>query len=100
MTTRPALDALHGFLTHPTTHNVSLLIEIPSLYDVLRYEYTVHREYSDAIISVCNWIYQRGKTVLDQLLMYGESLPRRADIQSKDPWSTVSLLISHGRTPD
>ena len=97
MTTRLALDALHDFLTDPTTHNASFLMDIPSLYDILRHEYALHGVYSNAIMSVCRWIYKRGRSILDQLLVH-ESLPLQGDIQSEGSWKTVCLFISHRQT--
>ena len=92
MTTRPALDALKDFLTHRTTYHASLLIDIPALYNILRHERGLQGEYSDALISVCNWIYKRGRSVLDQLLMHG-SVAIPANIRSEYLWSTVSELF-------
>ena len=92
MTTRPALDALNNFLTHRTTYHASLLIDIPALYNIIRHEHGLWGEYSDALISVCNWIYKRGRSVLGQLLMHG-SAAMPAKIRSEDLWSTVSDLL-------
>jgi hypothetical protein len=94
MVTRPALTALNDFITSPSTHNASCLMDIPSLYDLLQYEHIVRKGYSEALIQVCNWIHKRGRSVLDQLLVHAVpvSPPVQNDVQSEDLWSKVTFF--------
>jgi hypothetical protein len=96
MVTRPALTALNDFITSPSTHNASRLMDIPSLYDLLQYEHTVRKGYSEALISMCSWIHDRGRSVLDELLRHAvrASPPVQNDIHSEDLWSKVTFLYS------
>jgi endonuclease III len=88
MATRPALTALKDFIANPTTHRASALIEIPTLYDLIRHEYGLHKEYSDTLISVCKWICERGQSVLEELMVH-HSPPIPAEMQSEGAWSKV-----------
>ena len=74
MATRAALTALSDFITNPTTHQASALIEIPTLFDLIRHEHGLHKGYSAALISVCKWIYERGQMVLDELMVHNSPL--------------------------
>ena len=96
MTTRPALNTLKGFIANPTTRHASLLIDIPTLYDLIRYEHGLHKEYPDALISMCKWIYERGISVLGQLLVHSSPLVRLGK-QSEGEWSKVTYSTSEAQ---
>jgi hypothetical protein len=89
MATRPALGALQKFILDPTASNASCLVDIPTLHELLQYEYEVLRGFSDAVISTCKWIYHRGKTVLDELIVY-RSPGAQTDSLKNDPWYKVN----------
>jgi hypothetical protein len=91
MVTRPALSALNDFIANPSPHNASRLVQIPSLYDLLQHENTLRKGYSAAIMSVCSWIYERGRSVLDHLLEH--ALPTsREELESETDWSKVKTV--------
>jgi hypothetical protein len=89
MATRPALATLKDFIANPTTSRASVLIEIPTLYALIRYEHGLHKGYSDTLISVCKWIYERGHAVLGELMVHSSpAIP--PDTQSEGVWSKVT----------
>jgi hypothetical protein len=69
MATQSALKDLANFNTKPTVHNASLLVSIPALYDVLKYEETRKQgQYTVTVLGVSRWIEEWGKAVLQKLV--------------------------------
>ncbi|KAF9455292.1 hypothetical protein BDZ94DRAFT_1231040 [Collybia nuda] len=68
LATRTALNELHSFITSPSPTNASKLVSIPALYDILKLEHVRNGEqYKGSTLSLCQWIYDRGRAVLQQL---------------------------------
>jgi hypothetical protein len=100
MATRPALAALKDFIANPTPHRASALIETPTLYDLIQQEHRQHKGYPDSLISVCKWIYERGRSVLDELKVHTSPLVPQ-EKQSQGVWSKVtfpSIPVDHDVT--
>jgi hypothetical protein len=88
MATRPALAVLYDFIQNPTTLNASRLVEIPSLHNLLQYEHKIHRKFTDAVIFICKWIYDRGKIVLSELIVH-RSPEACTDLPKNHEWYKV-----------
>ncbi|KAF8881979.1 hypothetical protein BD779DRAFT_1397130, partial [Infundibulicybe gibba] len=69
MAIQSALDLLDVFTQNPTFTNASALVNIPALHDVLSHEFHLYKKASISIIDVCKWIVQRGRSVLNKLLV-------------------------------
>lgn len=66
--TRPALLCLRAFLVDPKTTPASKLIEIPALWTVM--SKLKEGKDMDQMLGVCRWMYGRGKSVLEALLVH------------------------------
>jgi hypothetical protein len=83
-----ALNALDNFVKTPTLINASALIDIPTLHDVLLYEFATGKPVSSDVLDVCRWIVDRGNFILDWL-REGHELLELAGISSEKPWTDV-----------
>jgi hypothetical protein len=88
MTTKPALDALEAFVTAPTLRNVSMLVEIPAVHELLSHEKGLGSSFPDITVDMCRWILNRGRTVLDSLIK-GPEPPRIPDSGVEKAWEQV-----------
>ncbi|KAJ7693704.1 hypothetical protein B0H17DRAFT_932671 [Mycena rosella] len=86
MATATALDCLEVFVTNPTGTNASALVEIPAIHEALSYEIRSVQLISERTVSVCHWILNRGRMVLNQLIKYGE-LPQLPVGNQEKPWT-------------
>jgi len=92
MANRVALDQLSRFILDPIPQNSSQLVGIPCIYETLQYHESRHDAYPDSLISLCRWIWQRGKEVLTGLIVY-PSPP--VDLRANDAnfeWKKVSTV--------
>jgi hypothetical protein len=91
MATRLALQDLQAFNENPTAHNASRLVTIPVLYNLLKHEEKERLHYSTSVTLLCIWVYERGKAVLEKLLVHGS--PPDIELSYKTiEWKTVSGL--------
>ena len=67
---RPSLEALWGFVTHPTGINASRLVGIPCLYEVLEYHKSKGEGYPGHLLSLCKWMWQRGESLLKSIIVH------------------------------
>ena len=88
MTTKPALDALEAFITVLTHQNVSILVEIPAVHELLSYEKGLGNAFSENTLGVCQWILNRGREVLNSLVK-GPQPPKVPDSGVEKPWQQV-----------
>jgi len=94
MINSPALDELARFNANPTTKNASRLVEIPSLYGVLRLSNNVD-SFPPELLDLCVWLHGRASEVLNAIISYnrgsGGGTPEvsvNADLNSD--WRKVS----------
>jgi hypothetical protein len=90
MTTRLALKDLGVFNSNPTVYNASRLVNIPALYDVLKYEETCRGYYPAALLAVCQWLCERGCAVLEKLIIYTPPPVHREAGELDGDWKQVS----------
>jgi hypothetical protein len=91
MINRPALAALGLFNQDPTTFNASLLVCIPTLYDVLKYEEQLNGlAYSAMLLGVCKWLHERASTVLQKLIVHG--VPPVYSVTYETDWRKVRSI--------
>ncbi|KAJ6507200.1 hypothetical protein C8R47DRAFT_966779 [Mycena vitilis] len=62
-----ALDCLEAFVLSPTAKNATALVDIPVIREVLLHELP---DIPPEIVSVCRWILNRGRLVLNELIKY------------------------------
>jgi hypothetical protein len=97
MMTRPALDDLDLFNNNPTFHNASRLVNIPALYNILSHKETHNRSYSKMLLSVCKWLWERGRTVLEKLIIH-PAPPMDQVVQEQDSdWQKVNIIVINNR---
>jgi hypothetical protein len=95
MANRPALSELARFLIQPNPLNASRLVGIPALYDVLQYHLQKQEPYSSDLLGLCQWIFGRGQTVLNNLIKY-KALPVDSTAISTDvEWQKVRRNAVH-----
>lgn len=69
MMTRPAILALGNFLKDRRKTPSSTLVDIPILRKVLE-GVTEAQQYPKNLLGLCQWMYERGQTVLGKLLVH------------------------------
>jgi hypothetical protein len=89
MANRPALAALSSFVSQQTAYNASLLVHIPSIYDVLQYHQNNSEPYPTELISLCKWIHERGQGVLEGLIVHQPPPVDKAIDQNNVDWHKV-----------
>lgn len=86
---RPSLEALQGFVTHPTGINASRLVGIPCLYEVLEYHKSKGEGYPGHLLSLCKWMWQRGESLLKSIIVHqAPSTDESAHLANHD-WKKV-----------
>ena len=63
---------------------------IPSLYEVLSYHEQKNEPYLEDVLSVCQWIYARGQTVLNALTV-NKVPPLDEGAKSSNDWQKVCV---------
>lgn len=91
MATCLALQDLHAFNKNPTAHNASQLVTIPVLYNLLKHEEKEHLHYLKLVTLLCIRVYERGKAVLEKLLVHGSPLDIELSYKMIE-WKIVSGL--------
>ncbi|KAF8871836.1 hypothetical protein BD779DRAFT_1453446 [Infundibulicybe gibba] len=89
MAIRSALDLLDIFTQNPTTTNASALVNIPTLRDVLKYEFRRYQRASASMIDVCEWIVQRGRAVLTKLIVSPAPERDNGMLENDTRWETT-----------
>lgn len=94
MVNRLALVDLKGFLGDPSAVNLSQLVSIPVLYQVLKDEEVKNNgKYPMTVMSLCRWIYDLANEVLARLCLHSVS----ADDFVLDPkapdWKVVRSYV-------
>ncbi|KAJ7029208.1 hypothetical protein C8F04DRAFT_963204 [Mycena alexandri] len=84
-TTATALDLLESFVLNPTPRNASALVDIPAIREVLTYEIGLSGNIPPLLVSVCQWILNRGRMILNELIKYDEP-PRIAAGTAEKSW--------------
>jgi hypothetical protein len=93
MTTRTALHDLQIFIQNPTFHSASQLVSIPALYNLLKYEEGKGLgHYPASVILLCAWVHERGKMVLDKLLVHQPLSEMECSVDNTKSWKTVGKL--------
>lgn len=83
MANRPALNMLEEFNKAPSAFTASKLVGIPVLLAVLEQ----HKEtYPVELLDVCQWLYQRGHSVLHKLIKH---CPDEPLTMAKEDWCKV-----------
>lgn len=72
MITRPVLICLRTFNKAPSAKNVSFLVGIPSLLEVLK---LTGAPYDQNVLGVCQWLEHWASNVLDRLLNGDNMVP-------------------------
>jgi hypothetical protein len=93
MITRPGLEDLKLFNQEPTQENASRLVSIPAIFNVLNEEGRGSQPYPELLLDMCQWVYNRGKVVLDALLKHGNSLDSATASVEQDKWEIVSVSV-------
>jgi hypothetical protein len=94
MATRPALNDLSIFVNEPTARNTSRLVNIPIVYDILKYEKVNNAGlYSTTFLCVCKWLHERGSAVLAKLIMH--DMPPVVVMTEDIDWQKVRLHTYH-----
>ncbi|KAJ6536762.1 hypothetical protein DFH09DRAFT_1091235 [Mycena vulgaris] len=93
MTTALALDCLEQFVLQPSHANGSALVEIPAIHEVLSYERLSGGDISPTLISVCRWVLNRGRMILNSLVK-GAEPPRIAEGSGERSWTEVAVTAS------
>ncbi|KAJ7656999.1 hypothetical protein DFH06DRAFT_1132194 [Mycena polygramma] len=85
-----ALTALDRFVANPCKPNATALIDIPTVHEMLIYEFGLNQPLSVNVLDVCRWLSERGKVVFGWLRKDLPSLPRTPACVEK-PWSEVFI---------
>ncbi|KAG6809250.1 hypothetical protein H0H92_001001 [Tricholoma furcatifolium] len=86
-----ALAALHTFNDNPSVETMTLLLEIPCLYNVLMHKNITQGHFSADMLGVCQWIHARGQGVLQKLKGNTAGIPPTISSGSEsDEW--IKLL--------
>ncbi|KAJ3564307.1 hypothetical protein NP233_g8383 [Leucocoprinus birnbaumii] len=97
MVNREALRALSNFLESPTPTGAPSLIIIPHIHALLQYDYCRQelQGYSSSILSICAWIRDRAREVLNALLANaGPGVDRDAEQVMDADWKTTGCFYS------
>jgi hypothetical protein len=93
MATQLALNDLSLFVNKPTSHNTSCLVNIPVVYDILKYEEVNNtRLYSMTFLCVCKWLHEHGCAMLAKLIMH--DAPPMVVMTEDIDWQKVRLHTS------
>lgn len=68
MMNRPALRDLTSFLHAPLVSNLILVASIPTIHDVIEYEFNTLGSIHITTLETCRWIQNRGAEVLARLV--------------------------------
>jgi hypothetical protein len=92
MITKHALEDLQAFITQPDAYHASMLVTIPSLYDVLKYE-TRNKagKYSNTVLGVCRWLSDRAVAVLERLVVHSAPPLIQESTGQLTDWRNVSM---------
>ncbi|KAF7327472.1 hypothetical protein MKEN_00325600 [Mycena kentingensis (nom. inval.)] len=96
MLTAPAMGRLQQFIATPTTSCASALVEIPALYDVLRFE-TQHGNFPFVadLTEICAWLLTRGQTILHALMLEPQPPQRlEAMVEAEKAWTETGCYYS------
>lgn len=90
---RPALSDLDRFNRNPTRRNATMLVKIPTLYDVLKYENSRvdddQSTYSETLRGVCIFLHERGIRVLKQITVHTTETHHMDIQEGKRDWEKV-----------
>ncbi|KAG6810513.1 hypothetical protein H0H92_011540 [Tricholoma furcatifolium] len=70
-----ALGALQTFNDNPSVQHMTLLLEIPCIYNVLMHENMTQGHFSADVLGVCRWIHARGQRILHKLKTNTAGIP-------------------------
>ncbi|KAJ7129700.1 hypothetical protein C8R44DRAFT_839598 [Mycena epipterygia] len=93
MATATALDRLEQFMLQPSIANGSALVEIPAIHEVIMYERTLQNDIPDSLMSVCLWVLNRGRMVLNALVK-GPEPPTMGESSVEKPWMETGCCYS------
>lgn len=82
---------LKNFIADPTIFNVSRLISIPTIYQVLQAEHTRYQSYSKTSLDVISWLADRIEEVLTNLIKHGAPIEPGTNV-GEEAWCRVSPM--------
>lgn len=82
-----ALELLGQFVCDPSKLNASRLVLIPSLLNVLLFH---DGQYPSDLLSICSWLYDQGRAILDRLTVHESESP--STMEELD-WQKVSYHL-------
>ena len=92
MITKRALENLQAFIAQPDNYHSSMLVTIPSLHDVLKYEARSNAgKYSMTVLGVCRWLSDRAVSVLHRLVVHSAPPLIQEPLWKPPDWRNVSI---------
>ncbi|KAG6809113.1 hypothetical protein H0H92_001569 [Tricholoma furcatifolium] len=88
-----ALEALSTFNESPTVENMTRLLEIPCIYNVLMHEHHTTGYFSADTLGICRWMHPRGQSLLCKLKEKTAGVPPMTTSAADQDWEWIKVRI-------